>query len=170
MRLGEFAQPLILRSFVLSMGDRPMKRELAILKMRETLVKRRGALRKTLGFQSEMLREGQGSSVGDSIDAAIDSERSEINSRLADVESRELASIDAALERIRDGQYGSCEDCGGNIPITRLRAVPYATLCIKCQREREKKEMEQTGSTGWSNIFDTNSDEIRLDNHEVGTL
>ena len=48
-----------------------------------------------------------------------------------------LAEIDAALQRIEDGTYGTCTNCGNQIPPERLEARPWATLCIDCKRQRE---------------------------------
>lgn len=48
-----------------------------------------------------------------------------------------LDKIQASLERIADGTYGTCEECGGKIPKTRLNAIPYATLCVKCASQQE---------------------------------
>ncbi len=48
-----------------------------------------------------------------------------------------LAEIDEALQRIEDGTYGTCTNCGKEIPAERLEARPWATLCIECQRHRE---------------------------------
>jgi RNA polymerase-binding protein DksA len=48
-----------------------------------------------------------------------------------------LADIDAALQRIEDGTYGKCTNCGKEIPAERLEARPWATLCIDCQRLHE---------------------------------
>lgn len=52
-------------------------------------------------------------------------------SLLANEEDR-LGSIESALERIEVGVYGKCAGCDGVIPKTRLNAIPYAQLCIKC--------------------------------------
>ncbi len=49
-----------------------------------------------------------------------------------------LAAIDAALQRIDDGTYGVCSRCGAGIGAERLRAMPYATLCIDCKRREER--------------------------------
>ncbi|MFO7907152.1 MAG: TraR/DksA family transcriptional regulator [Planctomycetota bacterium] len=43
-----------------------------------------------------------------------------------------LDLIEQALERIEEGTYGSCTECGGRIPKTRLNAIPYTPYCIKC--------------------------------------
>jgi RNA polymerase-binding protein DksA len=50
-----------------------------------------------------------------------------------------LADIDAALQRIEEGTYGTCSNCGRQIPPERLEARPWATLCIDCQRLRERR-------------------------------
>ena len=50
-----------------------------------------------------------------------------------------LADIDAALKRIEEGTYGICTNRGEQIPEERLEARPWATLCIDCQRERERR-------------------------------
>jgi RNA polymerase-binding transcription factor DksA len=49
----------------------------------------------------------------------------------------ELADVDTALDKIERGIYGTCEDCGGDISKDRLRALPFARLCIDCKREQE---------------------------------
>jgi hypothetical protein len=49
-----------------------------------------------------------------------------------------LRDIDYALERIRQGDYGVCEDCGNEIPEDRLRAVPWARQCFDCESLREE--------------------------------
>ncbi len=43
----------------------------------------------------------------------------------------------AALQRIENGTFGQCEDCGSRIAKARLEVLPYATYCIKCEREHE---------------------------------
>lgn len=50
-----------------------------------------------------------------------------------------LSEIDAALKRIEDGSYGVCTNCGKPIPEERLEALPWATSCIDCKRERERR-------------------------------
>jgi DnaK suppressor protein len=74
------------------------------------------------------------------VDAALNSIQDDIDSQLAEVESRELTRIEYALERMREGQYGVCEGCGQAIPTARLYALPYATYCITCQREAERQQ------------------------------
>lgn len=114
-----------------------MKRTDVLSNLRGTLLRRRTALRRSLSMHSSSLGADV-RSTGDSIDAAIESEQSEMESQLASAESRELAAIDDAIGRIDAGWYGVCGDCGRPIPVARLQALPYATLCIDCQREEEQ--------------------------------
>jgi len=52
---------------------------------------------------------------------------------------KRLKAIDAALTRINQGRYGLCMSCGKKIPEERLRAIPYAVLCIDCQKNEERR-------------------------------
>jgi len=56
---------------------------------------------------------------------------------LMQTEEGTLEHIEAALERIEEVQYGNCEECGKLIPKTRLNAIPYTPVCIKCAEELE---------------------------------
>lgn len=116
-----------------------MNRDEAISSMRDVLRTRRDALREALAGDLSLLRELNAQASGDVVDAALDSAQDELSSQLAEVESRELARIEHALERMRQGDFGACEECGCSIPMARLQALPYATLCIKCQREAEQE-------------------------------
>ena len=51
--------------------------------------------------------------------------------------SEELAEIEEAFQRIDAGRFGVCEECGLDMPLERLRALPYAMLCIECKRRQE---------------------------------
>ncbi|WP_041453827.1 TraR/DksA family transcriptional regulator [Anaeromyxobacter dehalogenans] len=53
---------------------------------------------------------------------------------------RELAEIDAALERIQQGRYGTCLACGGPMGLQRLRAIPEARYCIACSGHHHAAE------------------------------
>lgn len=60
--------------------------------------------------------------------------------RLRDRERKLLKKIREALTRIEDGSYGSCEECGEDISIPRLKARPVTTLCINCKSKQEEEE------------------------------
>jgi DnaK suppressor protein len=52
-------------------------------------------------------------------------------------ESTEVQEIDEAVERIRDGSFGLCEDCNQAISRDRLEAIPYTRLCLSCKTAEE---------------------------------
>lgn len=125
------------------------------------LLKRREALRETLHGQLGTLYQSEGSRGGDVVDAALDSEQNELSSQLAEVEGRELALIERALRRIESGEYGICESCGQKIPVGRLKILPYATMCVKCQREAELAgEYEGQFPLAGEDFFTTNDLEL----------
>jgi DnaK suppressor protein len=145
-----------------------MSRKDAILSMRQVLVKRRDALRKALAGDLSLLKELGAQTSGDVVDAALDSVQDEISSQLAEVESRELARIEYALERMRSGQFGNCESCNAAIPMARLNALPYATLCIKCQREAERQGTAGgTGDADWSRLLDMGGGDAELSINDI---
>lgn len=135
-----------------------MARKDAILSMRQILIMRRDALRTALAGDLSLLKELRAQNSGDVVDAALDSAQDEISSQLAEVESRELASIENALERMREGKYGVCEGCSCSIPMARLNALPYATLCINCQREQERYGSHGGGDADWGRVLDNSGD------------
>jgi DnaK suppressor protein len=51
--------------------------------------------------------------------------------------SRRARELVNALERVRDGSYGTCEECGDAIPVARRRALPGVTTCVQCQERGE---------------------------------
>ena len=55
--------------------------------------------------------------------------------------SRRARELVIALERVRDGSYGTCEECGDAIPAARRRALPGVTTCVRCQERGENLRM-----------------------------
>lgn len=49
-----------------------------------------------------------------------------------------LKNVEHALERLEDGSYGTCEECGLEIGEKRLKAMPFARYCVDCQRQKER--------------------------------
>ena len=72
-------------------------------------------------------------------DVATDMYDREFTLGLASNDRELLYEIDEALARVQDGSYGACSECKKSIPAQRLKAVPYARLCMKCQNKRESK-------------------------------
>jgi DnaK suppressor protein len=71
--------------------------------------------------------------------ASVESDRS-FELRIRDRERKLIKKINKALERIEEGTYGICEDCGEEIGTKRLTARPVTTRCIKCKSKQEREE------------------------------
>ena len=72
-------------------------------------------------------------------DMATDNFDREMSLDLASQEQNILNRIESALRKIDEGSFGVCENCSKSISLKRLKAVPYAELCIKCKEDEEKK-------------------------------
>mgnify|MGYP000066251567 CR=1 FL=1 len=134
-----------------------MARQDALLRLHKTLIDRRGELIKRLGVEIRELGHSRSNDYGgDSADAAFDAGSHEISSQLAEIEARELNQIQRALIRLKQGAYGSCEMCQIKIPVARLNALPYSTMCIGCQREVEQHGDSAGGyAADWDRVADS---------------
>ena len=72
-------------------------------------------------------------------DLGTDNFEQEFTLSLMQNEEQLLGEIGAALERIKQGSFGQCEECQGAIPKARLQAVPYARHCVDCARKLETR-------------------------------
>lgn len=145
-----------------------MNRRQSILNMQQILLKRREALRRALAGDLSLLKEIKTEAGGDIVDFALDSVQDEISSKLAELESRELLRVEKALQRMAEGQYGICEGCGCSIPLARLTALPYATLCIKCQREAELEDRDDDArDVDWSRLSDSGGSDAELTINDI---
>ncbi len=95
------------------------------------------------GLEKEGLKKGS-DAAGDLstlpmhlADMGTDSFEQDMSLGLMENETDELQEIDEALERIKDGSFGLCETCKKRIPKERLKAIPYARLCVNCKKKEE---------------------------------
>jgi RNA polymerase-binding transcription factor len=113
----------------------------------------RAAKKMLLEMKEKLLAEGLGKSlpedlarpsdIGDEGDRA-DTERTHEVSILLSVRDKEkLHAVEEALERVREGTYGVCEECGDEIGGGRLKAMPLAKSCVNCQSQMEKEKAHQ---------------------------
>jgi RNA polymerase-binding protein DksA len=109
-----------------------------LLSIREKLVG------KVDSMQGEALKRSRQDASGDlsnvpihMADVGTDNYERELMIELIQNGEESVRSIDTALEKIEDGTFGVCELCAKKINKERLKAVPYAKLCIDCQREEE---------------------------------
>jgi len=83
----------------------------------------------------------------DSGDASVSDELADLNLTMLDRHVAELRDIEGAEARMREGTYGDCEDCGGEIGFERLLAQPTAIRCVLCQDQYEKTHATQSTPT-----------------------
>lgn len=75
----------------------------------------------------------------DFADVASDDVDRKMLEALGSQDVKRLRSIEAALVRIQQGRYGVCVKCSKRIPQERLGALPYAVMCIDCQKSEERR-------------------------------
>jgi DnaK suppressor protein len=148
-----------------------MARKDALLRLHKMLLARRDELRRCLKLEIEDLSEL--GDEGDSVDAASDAAHHAVSSQIAELESRELEKIERALHQIRRKTYGTCEACQKKIPLERLNALPYTTLCVTCQRDEERfgPRGDEEDTSGWDKVYETErsqrDEHIRLSDIEL---
>jgi DnaK suppressor protein len=76
-------------------------------------------------------------------DLGSDNFEQELTLSLVGSEKVALDKIEFALDRIADGSYGKCEECGKKIPEPRLEAIPYTTVCVQCAQLQEQQSVEE---------------------------
>ena len=113
---------------------------------KELLMKKKTDLAKGIDhIANDELKTSQRDAAGDlsayslhMADMATDNYDREFSLGLADNEQKILNRINAALEKIEENTFGLCEACEKKISKVRLKAVPYAELCVPCQEKQEK--------------------------------
>lgn len=76
--------------------------------------------------------------INDSIDSVTEELAFKKMQRNADYDANKLQALDNAEARIHNHCYGICLKCGDEIPEPRLRAIPYAVLCVPCKSGEER--------------------------------
>lgn len=79
---------------------------------------------------------------GDIYDQASSERDRELGLLLGDREREKVHNIDEALLRINEGDYGVCEECDEEIPLGRLKAMPFTRHCVKCKSDLEKLQAQ----------------------------
>jgi DnaK suppressor protein len=108
-----------------------------LLKMKDDTLRE---INKSLKSGAETAALGEPS--GDIYDQASSERDRELGLLLGDREREKLHGIDEALLRIDEGEYGICEECEEEIPIGRLKAMPFARHCVKCKADLEKLQAQ----------------------------
>jgi DnaK suppressor protein len=110
---------------------------------RSRLLDLRSRLRGEMGRMADAAL-GQGRSETSSLpihlaDLGSDNFEQELTLSLVGSEKEALDKIEVALERIAEGSYGKCEECGKKIPESRLEAIPYTAVCVQCASIQEQQ-------------------------------
>ncbi|MDP2878727.1 MAG: TraR/DksA family transcriptional regulator [Sulfuricella sp.] len=109
--------------------------------LKQSLEKRRQLLLEEI--RDELARSGEqhyadlAGRVTDLGDESVADMLADLDAAMVDRQVIEVRAIEATLKRLASGDYGTCVDCGADIPLERLRAYPTATRCISCQSIHE---------------------------------
>ena len=118
----------------------------------EHLLSQQGAI---LRNRKQILRDGlpaETSGVIDFEERSLDAEEQGVGFWLLQLASQTVQGIETALHRLEGGLLGTCSECGGRIPGMRLRALPFAALCLACQEARDLSPMAvaSRATAGWN--------------------
>ena len=113
---------------------------------RRRLEERQQALRKTVSRTEEDGRVADQDSAQDIADRAANSYTKEFLFSVSNNERQLLNMVETALQRIREGTFGECVNCGSEINAKRLEAVPWTRYCIACQEKKEQGLLEEVQS------------------------
>ena len=102
------------------------------------------SLRETLPVQAATVTDAEEQSVNDFVQ--------DVELALMEMKSETLTKIDEAIQRLEDGRYGTCSECDTEISEARLKALPFATLCIHCQEQEESRAADRPDTRAVSNF------------------
>ena len=109
----------------------------------DKLMERRVALVGQVQAAEAYSRERDAEATQDPADMAANAYTKELLMSMSTNDRQLLDSIDAALDRLQDGEYGKCINCGEPILEKRLEAVPWARHCIRCQDLIERGQLAE---------------------------
>ena len=108
--------------------------------VRDMLLKMKDNLLQEIASNMKMEIGHLQEAIADMYDLADDERERQFSILLCNRDREKLDLIDEALERIEDGTYGTCEDCGAKIAEGRVKVMPFARYCVTCQNRIEKEE------------------------------
>ena len=105
---------------------------------RDALLRKRGELLGGAGAKPlQWTMENNSGRQGDMADQASGTNEVHIQLKLKQTDAKILQAIEEALERVEQGTYGLCRDCGQPVAAARLEAIPWTRVCISC-KEKQK--------------------------------
>ncbi|MDH3258224.1 MAG: TraR/DksA family transcriptional regulator [Deltaproteobacteria bacterium] len=112
--------------------------------IKEVLIKMRDDLIRDITRRLKETSKNINEDIGDDVDSCFQERAREFDLLLSKREKEKLRLIEEALDKIEEGTYGTCEECGGKIPKGRLKAMPFALYCVDCKEMIEKEEKSRT--------------------------
>ena len=103
----------------------------------ELLCQKRYQIMQRIADLNESKMRKSGPVAQDFEEQALENQNDEIIDLLGQQERREVLQINQALDRLNEGTYGICSECGEDIEEKRLQAVPETSLCLDCARHYE---------------------------------
>jgi DnaK suppressor protein len=121
--------------------------------LRDMLCSRKRDLQDDLQSRIRSVRTDRENEVRDELEDSDARSHRDIELALLQIKTETLGRIDEALVRLDAGEYGRCFACAAEIAATRLRALPFAVRCTKCEERREhgqRQERQLTQAHGFS--------------------
>jgi DnaK suppressor protein len=113
---------------------------------KKQLETRQQELRKIVARTEQDGRDADVGTAQDIADRAANSYTKEFLFHQSNTERQTLNMVEAALARLREGEFGECINCGNEINSKRLEAVPWTRYCIECQEKMERGELEEASA------------------------
>jgi DnaK suppressor protein len=102
--------------------------------IQQKLIDEKNRLQASITARLNVESEGRNPDRADLAQAYTSRER---ETALLAMERAQLKQVENALQRLEEGDYGNCNQCGEAIPPARLEILPHATLCVRCQAQQE---------------------------------
>ncbi len=122
-----------------------LKKELK--QMESLLLVKKNILLREVEERVKKYRDANSEKMTDIAEIASSASDGDVEMIVAEEGDRELKQIEDALARIKAGHYGVCEQCSRPIKKARLKAIPFATLCVSCKEEEEKECGDKSAQT-----------------------
>jgi DnaK suppressor protein len=106
--------------------------------LRQILYSRRGEIQSDVQSRIRHVRTNRATEVLDELESTDADVSEDLELAMIQMNAETLVRINEALVRLDGGKYGHCSECGGEIAMKRLRALPFAGRCTGCEEMREQ--------------------------------